>query len=65
MTLVERATREVAQNKLLYSAIITLPEVGRWGLEVTIKQGNEAASVRKQCRRRRQGRSCSPIGEVR
>jgi hypothetical protein len=48
MTLVERATREVAQNKLLYSALLTLPEAGRWELEVTIKQGNEAASVRKQ-----------------
>jgi len=45
MTLIERATREVAQNKLLYSALMTLPEAGRWGLEVTIKQEKEAASV--------------------
>ena len=45
MTLVERATREVAQNKLLYSALMTLPEAGRWQLEVTIKRGKEAASV--------------------
>jgi len=45
MTLGARATREVAQNKLLYSALMTLPEAGRWELEVTIKQGKEAASV--------------------
>ena len=44
-TLVGRATREAAQNKLLYSALMTLPEAGRWELEVTVKQGNEAASV--------------------
>src|SRR5262249_39441585 len=40
-----RATREVAQNKLLYSALMNLPEAGRWELEVTIKQGKETASV--------------------
>jgi hypothetical protein len=45
ITLVERATREVAQNKLLYSALINLPEAGQWELEVTIKQGKETASV--------------------
>ena len=45
ITLVERATREVAQNKLLYSALINLPEAGQWELEVTIKQGKETASI--------------------
>jgi hypothetical protein len=45
VALVERATREVAQNKLLYSALINLPEAGKWELEVTIKQGKEAASI--------------------
>src|SRR5713101_6026205 len=30
MTLVERATREMAQNKLLYSAVMNLPEAGQW-----------------------------------
>ena len=44
-TLVERATREVAQNKLLYSALINLPEAGQWELEVTIKQGKETATI--------------------
>jgi hypothetical protein len=45
MTVGGRATREVAQNKLLYSALMNLPEAGRWELEVTIKQGKETASV--------------------
>lgn len=45
ITLVERATREAAQNKLLYSALINLPEPGQWELEVTINQGKETASV--------------------
>ncbi len=45
MTLVERATREVAQNKLLYAALINLPEAGQWELEVTIKQGKETAII--------------------
>ena len=45
ITLVERATREMAQNKLLYSAVMNLPEPGRWELEVTITQGKETASI--------------------
>jgi len=45
ITLVEQATREVAQNKLLYSALMNLPEAGQWELEVTIKQGKETASI--------------------
>lgn len=45
ITLVERATREVAQNKLLYSALMNLPEAGQWELEVTITQGKETASI--------------------
>jgi len=43
--LIEQATREAAQNKLLYSALMTLPEAGRWQLEVTIKREKETASV--------------------
>jgi hypothetical protein len=45
ITLVERATREMAQNKLLYCALINLPETGQWELEVTIKQGKETVSL--------------------
>jgi hypothetical protein len=48
ITLVERATREVAQNKLLYSALIDLPEAGKWELEVTIKEGKERVSIPAQ-----------------
>jgi hypothetical protein len=43
----ERATRGSAQNKLLYSALMVLPEAGGWELEVTVRQGKETASVRK------------------
>lgn len=43
--LVERATRELAQNKLLYSALMNLPASGQWELEVTIRQGTEAARI--------------------
>jgi len=45
MTLKAQATREMAQNKLLYSALMTLPEAGRWEMAVTIKQGDQAASI--------------------
>jgi len=45
MILVGRATREVAQNKLLYATLMTLPEAGRWELEVTIKQRKETVNV--------------------
>ena len=45
VSLVERATREMAQNKLLYSALVNLPEAGPWELEVTIKQGKDAAHI--------------------
>jgi len=48
ITLVERATREVAQNKLFYSALMNLPEAGQWELEVKIKQGKETASIHGQ-----------------
>ena len=44
-TLVERATREMAQNKLLYSALVNLPEAGPWELEVTINSGTNAARI--------------------
>jgi hypothetical protein len=45
MTVVGQAKRDVAQNKLLYSALMNLPEAGQWELEVTIKQGKRSASV--------------------
>jgi hypothetical protein len=45
MTVVGQATRKVAQNKLLYSTLIDLPEAGRWELEVTIKQGKQEESL--------------------
>ena len=45
MTVVGQATRDVAQNKLLYSVLMNLPEAGQWELEVTIKQGRSAASA--------------------
>lgn len=45
MTVVGQATREAARNKLLYSALMNLPEAGKWELEVTIKQGRSMASV--------------------
>jgi hypothetical protein len=48
VTLVQHATREMAQNKLLYSALMTLPEAGPWKLEVTIKREKEVASVMGQ-----------------
>lgn len=45
MTVVGQATRNVAQNKLLYSTLMNLPEAGQWELEVTINQGGSEASV--------------------
>jgi hypothetical protein len=44
MTVVGQATRNVAQNKLLYSILMNLPEAGQWDLEVTIKQGKQGES---------------------
>jgi hypothetical protein len=45
MIVVGQATRNVAQNKLLHSVLMNLPEAGQWELEVTIKQGESQASV--------------------
>ena len=45
MTIVGQATRNMAQNKLLYSTLIDLPEAGQWEMEVTIKQGESLVSV--------------------
>jgi hypothetical protein len=45
ITVVGRATRNESQNKLLYSALMSLPEPGQWELEVTVKQGENKASV--------------------
>lgn len=41
-TIAGRATRELSQNKMLYSVIIELPEPGQWDLEVTVQKGQEA-----------------------
>lgn len=43
MTVVGRATREASRTKLLYSALMNLPEAGQWELEVTIEQRESAA----------------------
>ena len=48
MTVDGRATRAVAQNKLLYSTVVHVPEAGTWELEVTVTQGQDSASVRGQ-----------------
>jgi len=40
-----RATREASRNKPLYSALMNLPEAGKWELEVTIKKGKSADSA--------------------
>jgi hypothetical protein len=45
ITIVGQATRNMAQNKLLYSTLMDLPEAGQWNLEVTIKQGESLVSV--------------------
>jgi hypothetical protein len=45
MVVTARATREMSRNKLLYSALVNLPEAGLWELEVTIKRGMSQASV--------------------
>jgi hypothetical protein len=44
-TVAGRASRNVAQNQLLYSALMNLTEAGRWELEVAINQGESKASV--------------------
>ncbi|HEY6401683.1 MAG TPA: hypothetical protein VI479_09765, partial [Blastocatellia bacterium] len=44
-TVAGQATRNMAQNKLLYSTLIDLPEAGQWELEVTIRQGESLVSV--------------------
>lgn len=56
-----RATREQAQNKLLYAAPITLGESGRWQLKVKILRFGVTSEIapRKTWRRRHLGRvSC-------
>lgn len=45
MTVMARATRDVARNNLVYSALMNLPEAGQWELEVTIKQGKQGESA--------------------
>jgi hypothetical protein len=42
------ATRAVAHHKLLYGTVVHLPEAGPWVLEVTVRQGQDSASVRGQ-----------------
>ena len=41
MIVAGQATWEAARNLPLYSALMNLPEAGRWELEVTIKQGEQ------------------------
>ena len=41
MIVAGQATWEAARNLPLYSALMNLPEAGRWELEVTIKQGKQ------------------------
>ena len=45
LTISAPAIHENAQNKLLYAAPVNFPEAGQWKLEVTIKSGENAASV--------------------
>jgi hypothetical protein len=45
MTVVGQATRKAAQNNLIYSVLMNLPEAGQWDLEVTIKQGEGSTGV--------------------
>ena len=40
------ATRDQAQNKLLYAAPLTLTESGKWNLDVTILQHGEQTSAK-------------------
>lgn len=45
ISVTKRATRDAAQNKLLYSAVMNLPEPGEWELEITVEQDKGTASV--------------------
>jgi hypothetical protein len=40
-----RATREQAQNKLLYAALVTLPEPGKWHVSVTTLHDGSRAEI--------------------
>lgn len=44
-TLDAKATREQAQNKLLYAAAVTFPESGRWQVEIDVSRRMDAAST--------------------
>jgi hypothetical protein len=44
-TLRAEATREQAQNKLLYAALVELPSPGRWDVEVTVVRGPDSVTV--------------------
>jgi hypothetical protein len=39
------ATREQAQNKLLYAALVDVPSPGQWSVEVTVARGPDSATV--------------------
>lgn len=45
-TLEAKATREQAQNKLLYAAAINFPESGRWQVVIDVSRGMDAASTK-------------------
>jgi hypothetical protein len=45
MSIRSEATREAAQNKLLYAAPVKVPETGLWELEVAIRHGDDSINV--------------------
>ena len=45
MSIRSEATHEAAQNKLLYAALVEVPESGLWELEAEIKHGDVSINV--------------------
>ncbi|MBO0798566.1 MAG: hypothetical protein J2P31_07065 [Blastocatellia bacterium] len=39
------ARRDLSRNKLFYSAIVILPEAGRWTIEVTVRRNSEETRI--------------------
>ncbi len=44
-TIKAQATREQAKNRLLYAALLNLPEAGRWEIEVTVVRNSKEAKI--------------------
>jgi hypothetical protein len=44
-TIRTQARREQAKNRLLYAALLNLPEAGRWEMEVTVVRNSEEAKI--------------------